>query len=175
MKVVKKADMDTVENEMFVDFSKDPKGISVVKAKSVFKKHPERESESKPVDEDHPNVLTIFIDTASRERIWRKYPRLTQFLANAKNNPNFPANVYEYKNLFSIGGWTKPNTVASIYGINAYGTIDEGTIAENSKSIYSIAREHGYITGFTTDLCSNSPFNHLSQALQGKSYEDSQF
>lgn len=127
--------MDSVPNEAFIDFGEHPKGMSVIKAKSVFKAHPNREKESKPVDEDHPNVLTIFIDTVSRERLWRKYPRLTQFLVNAKNDPEFPANVYEYKNLFSIGGRTSANTVPSIYGMNRYG--DEEV---DSKSIFSVAK-----------------------------------
>lgn len=175
MSVVNRKEINSIPNEAFVDFGEDPKGRSIIKAKSVFKKHPNREKESKPVDEDHPNVLTIFIDTVSRERIWRKYPRLTQFLANAKNDPNFPAKVYEYKNLFSIGGWTSANTVASIYGMNRYGNLKEGTMSLNSKSIYSIARENGYITGFTTDLCSNSPWNQLDPHSKSESYEDSQF
>lgn len=175
-----RADIDSVKEEIFIDFSERPEGESKIIVKSVLKNNPELDKKIKEVDEDHLNVLSIFIDTASRDRIWRKYPRMSQFLASAKHDPDFVANVYEHKLFFSIAGWTIPNIVASVYGASQRVVTKESKYSaepnmnyKNMKSAWSLAQENGYITGRSSDYCSINPWDRSKvEDIEYLRYED---
>jgi len=70
--------MNKTDSEFFIDFKDSKYGIGKVIVKNLLKNNETLKSQIKDVDEDHPNVLNIFIDTVSRGRFWRKLPLLDQ-------------------------------------------------------------------------------------------------
>jgi hypothetical protein len=165
---VPRQDIENSKTELFLDFKNDPMGEAIVNVKSRFKDNPELEKQILDTDEDHPNIVNIFVDTASRDRFWRKYKRLTQFFTNMKNDKNIKAEVYEHKMLTSMGGWTKPNMIGQFYGAEAYKATYNATDDKTSelyfgdmKSTWNYAQDQGYMTGFFSDICDFSGFNRF--------------
>jgi hypothetical protein len=163
-------DLESSQSELFLDFRKNPLGEAIIKVKDRTKTNPTLKQRLKDTDEDHPNVLNIFVDTVSRDRIWRKYKRMVQVLADIKNNKDIKAEVYEHKMLFSIGGWTMPNKSAWFYGSEAYkGKMKPSSdkksenYYQNMKATWNYAQDQGYITGFSNDLCDCTGFNRFSK------------
>ena len=66
-----------------------------------------------------PNVLNLFVDTISRGRFFRVFPKTIEFLANMKNKKNAPSKVSDYSKFHSILGYTMANLVPSTYGIES--------------------------------------------------------
>ena len=97
--------MDTVEREVFYDFRKDPvEGEMVIKLKDLSKKY-----KFENIDNEHPNILNIFIDTVSRQRFHRRYKKVSKFLKKYHFSENKKLRVYEFFRLHSQRGFTAPN------------------------------------------------------------------
>jgi hypothetical protein len=119
-RAIPRGDINSVPEEVFLDFGTNPNGVSSIILKDKLKTNEELRNRVKDIDIENQryNVLNVFIDTISRMNFFRKYPRMTQFLASAKNDPKFTSRVYENKFFTSIKGWTLPNLAASIYGVD---------------------------------------------------------
>lgn len=145
--------MEEGDEEVFLDFRKDPEGEVVIKLKNLRDR---KESVKKYVlktDEKHMNVLNIFIDTVSRNNFHRKYKKTKEFLKKYFHMEKKEKRVYEFFRLHSIKSYTFPNIFASTYGVK-YEHDDE----KDLKRIDTYAEERGYITGLASDLCSASEY-----------------
>ena len=86
-----------MEREVFYDFRRDPiEGEMIIKLKDLSKNH-----EFKNLDNDHPNILNIFIDTVSRQRFHRRYSKVSKFLKKYHFSENKKMRVYEFFRLHS--------------------------------------------------------------------------
>ena len=74
----------------------------------------------------------------------------TKFLQNYHYSLNKTNRGYEFHRLHSLGGYTLPNLVASVYGLYWASIYDH----RNFTRIESYAKKAGYITGLTSDMCS---------------------
>jgi hypothetical protein len=177
--------IDSVEEEVFLDFSESKHGISKVVVKNMIDRDPKLKDRVKDLDLDNMryNVLNIFIDTVSRLRFFRKYPKTANFLANIKNDPEFPSRVYEHKMFTSIQGYTIPNIAASVYGADYREMFDEverkgvphtvGNKYKDMVGFISTAKDNGYIVGRTTEFCPFSCWGRLDPAkTPSRDYED---
>ena len=71
-------------NDISVDFSDTSTPLMKVAVKDRLKIHPELLEKIKEWDEDHLNILNIFVDTVSRPRFYRRLKKTARFLAGKK-------------------------------------------------------------------------------------------
>lgn len=71
-------------NDISVDFSDTSTPLMKVTVKDRLKIHPELQEKIKEWDEDHLNILNIFVDTVSRPRFYRRLKKTARFLAGKK-------------------------------------------------------------------------------------------
>jgi hypothetical protein len=117
--------------------------------RNLIKTDPEVAERVKALDDDHYNILHIFIDTVSRNNFFRKYKKTTKFLQEHYHTKGKSKRVYEFFRMHSIRGYTFPNLFASTYGI-AYA---DSWSKEHLKRIDHYAKDAGYIVGMTSDCC----------------------
>lgn len=137
------------DREVFIDFRKSMQGEFVLKVRNLKEKDPEVKKRVKPQDDDHYNILMIFVDTLSRANFHRKYHKTKALLQKYHYLQKKKLRAYEYFRLHSIRGYTFPNLFASTYGIPY---LDSWT-DEHLKRIDHYAKEQGYIVGMTSDCC----------------------
>lgn len=150
-KLQKVKDEEEIENginELFLDFRQDKKGELIVKLKDKTKGSEEVKNRVKETDKNFPNIITLFIDTVSRQEFYRKYKKTVEFLEKYHYSKNKKTQSFEFTKLHSILPYTFPNLFASNYGLKRQ------KIREwNLKRIDSYFRSKGYITGFASDSC----------------------
>lgn len=132
-----------------MDFRNNKFGEVIFKVRNLVDRNETVRQRVKPLDSDHLNILSIFIDTVSRNNFYRMYKKTTKFLQNYHYSQKKSNRVYEFHRLHSLGGYTLPNLIASVYGLY-WGSIYQ---VLNAKRIESYAKEAGYITGITSDIC----------------------
>lgn len=135
------------EREVFYDFRTNPNGEVIIKLRDLSKTK-EFEGKFLPHNDDFPNVLNIFIDTVSRNRLYRQLPNLVNFFRKYIPENEKTKMVYEYFRMHSIQPFTETNLKASLYGT------DNPKV--HSKRIDTEYRESGYVTGETYNSCSTS-------------------
>ena len=67
--------METGDQEVFVDFRTNKNGEIVIKLKDI--------SASKTIldeDDNYTSILRVFVDTISRPRFYRRFPKTKEFL-----------------------------------------------------------------------------------------------
>lgn len=111
-------------------------------------KKPEFKDEIKDLDKDHPNVLNIFFDTVSRNRLYRIMPKTIEFFRKYLPSKGKSKVAYEFFRLHSIRPYTEPNLKASLYGT------DNPPL--HSRRIDTEYRDSGYVTGEAYNSCSTS-------------------
>ena len=84
---VDEKEMQEGTEEIFLDFRKIQTGKLEIKVKDRRKEHPAIASKFKDIDvsKGNLNVLNLFVDTVSRGRFFRVFPRTIEFLVNMKN------------------------------------------------------------------------------------------
>ena len=112
--------------EIFLDFrGKENKEIGKleIKVKDRRKEYPDMTERLKDVDvsKGKLNVLNLFVDTVSRGRFFRVYPKTIEYLTDLKNRDNSPIRLADFSKFHSIEGHTFPNLIASTYGIEGKG------------------------------------------------------
>ena len=140
IKGVTPEEMETGNEEVFVDFRKNKNGEIVIKLKDI--------SASKTIldeDENYTSILRIFVDTISRPRFYRRFPKTKDFLRQFAPSKGKSKSIYEFFRLHSIKGFTAPNLVGSLYGF--------GGVKHMMKRIDSYADQRGYVTGMARDIC----------------------
>jgi hypothetical protein len=141
-----------------VDFRGDHKnlGKAVIKAKDFTKFDPEIQQRLEYVSEsaEHPSVLRLFLDTTSRFRFYRKFKRTIRFLTNLKHDPESEYIVEENLKQHNVAGFTAPNQIAYTHGVSD----DQCRQTRGMKRIDTYAKQMGYITGFTQDICQTNDY-----------------
>jgi len=135
-------DIDQDDREVFIDFNTEKSGELKYKLKPL---NSTRMEEIGPEGDHHKSILRIFIDTTSRNRFYRRFPKTREFLKNYIPSEDKSKAIYEFFRLHSIKGFTAPNLIASVYGYNV--------VSRELKRIESFAKERGYVTGMARDLC----------------------
>ena len=95
------------DDEIFVDLRKSRYGVPVIRLKSLERTNQERFKQIQPVDDEHLNVLNLFIDTISKERFYRRFRYTAQFLHDLKHDPENEIEMYEFHKFHTVGGTTQ--------------------------------------------------------------------
>lgn len=150
LRAISPEEMVSSKQEFFVDFTDRDDPQPIVKLKNILldEKNENRAMEIKSTDDQHFNILRIFLDTVSRNTFHRRYPKTIKFLKQFDNSENKDLKLYEFFQLHSIAGNTYPNLFASTYGTEF---IKWKTLF--MKRISTYARDQGYVTGFAGDAC----------------------
>ena len=139
--------------ESYMDFRESPEGKYVIKLRDQ-RKNPDFNRKLLPHDNDHMNILHIFIDTVSRQRVYRTMKKTVEILKKYHFSRNEKIRVYEFFRHHALAGYTWPNLMSSMYG-----SIDDsliyysGMYNQHRKRIETFAKEKGYITGFANNFC----------------------
>ena len=149
IKAVTIEQLNNGEEEVYVDFRTKATGQVVLKVRNLLQKNETIKNRVKKEDAQHKSVLHIFIDTLSRNQFHRRYNRTSKFLNEYHHSRKKNKRVYEFFRLHSIKGYTLPNLIASVYGVNDF-FIDKN---EDLKRVEHYAQDAGYITGIASDLC----------------------
>jgi len=147
-KEVNESDITSTSNDMevFLDKRKKNQEKLIINLKDYRLTHPG--TKFLPHDKDHLNILQIFVDTVSRNRFHRRFTQVKRFLENYHYSKGKGKRVYEFFRFHSVRGWTNPNLIAQTYGF-----YNDSKYEREEKRIDSYAREKGYVTGITNDLC----------------------
>ena len=143
-------EIDNGPREAFIDF-RGEKPEAVIKVRNLLKVKPSLKKRVKNIDEEHLNVMHIFLDTVGRSNFHRKYANTLKFLKKYHYLNKKKTRVYEFFRLHSIRGYTFPNLFGSLYGA-AYDRWRDKHIT----SLYSYHKQKGYITAVSSDTCINS-------------------
>lgn len=148
VRAVTDKELESSPNDISVDFKdpKNPKMTITVKDRRI--QHPQIEPRIKDLDSNHLNILNIFVDTVSRGRFYRKYPKLAKFLVETKYDSKKANRVFEFTKMNSLYGHTFPNLLASEYGLEF-----DPWRGRNRTRIEHFAFDQGYVTGVSQDLC----------------------
>lgn len=146
---VTQKDIDNGYEEVYVDFRKKKEGEVILKVRNLIERNPKIRERVKKLDDDHYNILHLFVDTVSRNNFFRKYKKTTKFLQEYYHTNGKSKRVYEFFRFHSIRGYTFPNLFASTYGLS----YDDSWSEEHLKRIDHYAKEAGYIVGMTSDCC----------------------
>ena len=145
--------------ESFIDFRSSPRGEFVVKLRDLRRKGLGREL--LPADESHMNILHFFIDTVSRQRVYRAMPKTVELLKQYHFTKNRKVSVYEFFRHHAMAGYTWPNLMSSMYGAPDDSAAEPtGGKMVHMKRIESFAKEQGYITGFASNFCNANEKEH---------------
>lgn len=102
--------------EVYIDFEDNPKGKYKVNIRDKAKTDEKLALRLKPVTTDHQNVLRIFIDTISYQRMYRRFKQTVPWLRENHWSKKKDVRVYEFTRLQSLLGMTLPNVFATYYG-----------------------------------------------------------
>ena len=64
-------------------------------------------------------MINIFLDTTSRYRFYRLFPRTIKFLTNLKHDPYSLHKVVENERIHSVLGMTEPNVIGHTHGVSS--------------------------------------------------------
>lgn len=159
MQGVNETEMIDPKNDMevFLDLREKNRASLNITLKDYRLLHPG--TEFLPVDDEHLNILVIFMDTISRQRFHRKFKRMKKFLSSFHYSKQREKRIYEFFRYHSINGTTVPNMMAAIYGNY------EDEFKKPLKRIDTFAREKGYVTGVSNDYC-----NGVEDNVEGSYY-----
>ena len=153
---MQKESPDSLENgdrESYMDFRESPEGKYVIKLRDQ-KKNSDFKRNLLPHDKDHMNILHIFMDTVSRQRVYRAMPKTVDVLKKYHFTRNEKMRVYEFFRHHALGGYTWPNLMSSMYGSTNDSSIDlKDKSNQHRKRIETFAKVKGYITGFANNFC----------------------
>jgi hypothetical protein len=153
---IMKESPDSLENgdrESYMDFRESPEGKYVIKLRDQ-KKNPDFKRKLLPHDKDHRNTLHIFMDTVSRQRVYRAMPKTVDVLKKYHFTRNEKMRVYEFFRHHALEGYTWPNLMSSMYGSTNDSSIDlKDKSNQHRKRIETFAKEKSYITGFANNFC----------------------
>ena len=108
---------DSLENgdrESYMDFRESTEGKYVIKLRDQ-KKNSDFKWNLLPHDNDHMNILHIFMDTVSRQRVYIAMPKTVDVLKKIPFTRNEKMRVYEFFRHHALGGYTWPNLMSSMY------------------------------------------------------------
>jgi len=131
--------------EAFLDLREKGNEKLIINLKSL--KDTEEGKKFLPHNQEHMNILQIFVDTVSRGGFHRRFSKMKQFLKQYHHSEGKNKRVYEFFRHHSIRGYTSPNLIGVTYG-NYNDAYDQKEIR-----IDTFARENGYVTGMTNDMC----------------------
>ena len=147
---------DSVKNgdrESYMTFRESPEGKYVIKLRDQ-RENPDFKRTLLPHDKDHMNILHIFMDTVSRQRVYRAMPKTVDVLKKYHFTRNEKMRVYEFFRHHALEGYTWPNLISSMYGSTDDSSIDiKHKSNQHRKRIETFAKEKSYITGFANNFC----------------------
>lgn len=144
-------EIDSGDKEVFIDFRRVPEGEVILKLRDLRKKSPGLNL--LPHDKDHLNILHLFVDTVSRQRLFRRFTKTAEILKDYHFTKNKKIRSYEFFRFHAIVPWTSYNLISSVYG-----SIDG--LSSEKKRIESFAKDRGYVTGFTNNFCQPNEMDH---------------
>jgi hypothetical protein len=113
------SEIENSEKELFFDFrDKTGVGKSIIKPKDFTLHYPAIASRLKDESAEHPSVIRIFLDTTSKYRFYRKFPKSVKFLTSLKHNPSSSHRVVENIKQHNGAGFTNPNQIAFTTGVS---------------------------------------------------------
>lgn len=152
LRALDESQLEKDDREIYYDFRKDKvEGETLVKLRDLTKTKKYANS-FKNHNNEYPNILNIFIDTISRQRFHRRFPKTRKFLEKYHYSLKKEKLVYEFFRLHSIRGFTWPNLMSQTYG-NHF-NVKKGP---EMKRIEHYASDRGYVTGLAFDVCVGNP------------------
>lgn len=152
-------EMESGNRESFIDFRDSEDGEFKIKLKDLRNFGLNRQL--LPHDKKHMNILNFFIDTVSRQRIYRAMPKTAEVLRNFHFTKNKRTRVYEFFRMHAIAGYSWPNLMAEMYGTPRDGASEPvNWNFKHFKRVDSLAKENGYITGYASNFCNVNEKEH---------------
>ncbi|CDW73595.1 UNKNOWN [Stylonychia lemnae] len=155
---------DAIKNnhEVIVDTKNEKMIINVPRNETLAQ---ERRKIAKKVDRGDltQNVLLVFIDTLSRQRLHDKLPKTVQFFRERDHK--------EFFRLHSYWGRTQENAFPYLFGKTLQDFIENPPVTEDQEikmkpppkvpqdNLFSYFKEQGFITSWTGDLCETGMFS----------------
>ena len=158
---VTEEEMENGKEEFYVDFRNKKTGKFIIKVRNLIERDQVIRDRVKKLDEQHLNILHIFVDVLSRNHFQRRYHKTGQFFRNYHYSKKRDKKVYEFFRFHSLIGYTFPNLLASVYGVDQ----GYGWSATNLKSVEHYAQDAGYITAITSDLCVHGEYFTKSKQI----------
>ncbi|CDW77562.1 duf229 domain containing protein [Stylonychia lemnae] len=151
-----------VNHEVIVDTKNSKMITSVLRNETLVKERQQTMEKSNKLRGDlQQNLMIVFIDTLSRQRLHKKLPETAKYLKGQNHK--------EFFRLHSLIGRTQENAVSILYGKTledfvhepAYGQDDrkfKGPLEEKWESIFEEFKKQGFITGHTANNCETNLF-----------------
>jgi len=135
--------------EVFIDRS-NPKNYKMT---IDVKRNETLVQERAKIKHDHisKNLLFLYIDTLSRARFIKNFPKTAAWFEQFMNQKHPDMETFQFFKYHSITPYTQGNLYAALYGI-PYEPQDYKTYQEH-LSVIKQFKEKGYITGHATDYC----------------------
>jgi len=152
-------ELESGDRESFIDFRSSDQGEFVVKLRDLRGKGLARKL--LPADGSHMNILHFFIDTVSRQRVYRAMPKTVELLKQHHFTQKQRVRVFEFFRHHAMAGYTWPNLMSSMYGApdDSAAEPTDGKMV-HMKRVESFAKEQGYVTGFASNFCNANEKEH---------------
>lgn len=98
------------------------------------------------------NILTIFIDSVSRQHFSRKLPKTLKFIEERYQSSDFLHESFQFFKYHASGTHTLPNMMRAFYGADFRNPAPAESLAKTFKS-------QGYVTAKSSGLCSPTHFD----------------
>jgi hypothetical protein len=92
---VSEEEMHAGPEEVYIDLNRGEQGEYIIKVRDLTKTKPEVAERVKPVTEEFQNYIHLFIDTVSRNRFFRRYPKTVKWLQKHWHEKGEKKRVYE--------------------------------------------------------------------------------
>ena len=98
------------------------------------------------------NILTIFLDSVSRQHFARKLPKTLKFIEDRYQSPDTTHEAFQFFKYHASGSHTLPNMMRAFYGVD-FRTPD------GAQSLIKTFKEQGYITAKSGNICQPAHFD----------------
>lgn len=106
----------------------------------------------KPTISPVKNVLSIFLDSVSRQHFPRKLPKTYSWIESYYNNKSSSHESFQFFKFHASGTHTLPNMMRAFYGTDYKS-------ASDAVSLARIYKKEGFITAKSSNLCSATYFD----------------
>ena len=98
------------------------------------------------------NILTIFIDSVSRQHFSRKLPKTLKFIEERYRTSEFDHESFQFFKYHASGTHTLPNMMRAFYGVDF-------RTPSAAESLLKTFKKQGYVTAKSSGICSPTHFD----------------
>lgn len=147
---VQENEIDKSEYELFLNQEKHEIFIKLNRNESLIERSKQKtnERENNPLAK---NVLSLFIDSISRQHFRRKLKKTLEWIEGFYDNKTSDFESYQFFKFHASGSHTTPNMMRAFYGTTY-------KKADKSIPLTEIYKNQGFITGKSSTFCSATYF-----------------